>query len=57
MVFGYSSLRAAWPHGVRALGCEGFVVLWYYGLRVRAQGLSVFRHWGLRVLGRGVFEL
>ena len=48
MVFGYSSLRAVWPHGVRALGCKGFVVLWYSGLRVRAQGLSV---------GRGVFGL
>ena len=55
--FGSSGLRAVGRHGVRALGYKGFIVSGYYGLRAGAQGLRVFRHWDLRVLGRGVFGL
>ena len=56
-MFGTSGLRAVGPHGVRALGYKGFIVSGYYGLRAGAQGLRVFRHWDLRVLGRGVSGL
>ena len=56
-MFGSSGLGAVGPHGVKALGYKGFIVSGYYALRVGAQGLRAFRHWELRVLGRGVFGL
>ena len=57
MVFGSSGLKAVGPHGVRDVGCNGFIVLGYYGLGVGAQSLSVFMDWERRVLGRGVSGL
>ena len=50
-------VKAVQPHGVRAFGCNGFIVLGYYGLGVGAQSLSVFMDWERRVLGRGVSGL